>query len=137
MTIFRVHYAASLDLRVELCRKKKRNKPCAFQRTSHTLCARLGIGNGCVLARKYLFQRIVWLPAPHQAGVFRVFQYIRLQMQIRNNEPLSPIVTRQHRIRQRICEGRKRNADSLHSLTRHKCGFYRAILTISSVRIFV
>lgn len=36
-------------------------------------------------------------------------------MQIRNNEPLSRIVARQRRIKQRVCERRKRNADSSRS----------------------
>lgn len=105
-----MHYAASLDLRVELRRKKKRNKPCAFRKTSHdALYARNEIGGwrstdahsgASTFFKEY---RLITCAA----GVFRAFQYTRLRMQIRNNEPLSPIVTRQRRIRQRICKGRK------------------------------
>lgn len=93
----RVHYTASLDLRVELRCKKKRNKPCAFRKTSHdALYARDGIGNGCALGREYLFQRISFdylrcIKLAYSAH----FNIPRLQMQIRNNEPLSSIVTRQ------------------------------------------
>lgn len=101
----RVHYTASLHLRVELRREKKHNKPCAFRKTSHAaLYVRVGICNGCAFGREYLFQRISFdylycIKLAYPAH----FNIPVLQMQIRN-EPLSSIVTRQRRIRQRICE---------------------------------
>lgn len=61
----RVHYAASLDLRVELRRKKKRNKPCAFRKTSHdALYARDEIGG--------------WRSADAHSGASTFFKEYRL-----------------------------------------------------------
>lgn len=92
-----MHYTASLDLRVELCRKKKRNKPWAFRKTSRdALCvAAAGIGADAHPRASTSFKehRLITCAPVHQVGVSRAFQYTRLRMQIRNNEPLSRIVT--------------------------------------------
>jgi len=139
MMIFRVvsnrrmYYTASLHLRVELRRKKKRNKPYAFRKTSHNaFCARVGIGNECALARKYLAlsNNIVWLPVLHQVGIFRAFQYTVYKCKFVITSLYPSIVIHQRRIRQCICEARKRNADSLRSLMRGKCKPHKTILTI-------